>query len=220
MLKLIIGNKNYSSWSLRPWFFMKQMGLPFVEHRVALYEAESDSKLEAYFSNYKVPVLQNDALIVWDSLAIMEYLSDTHLDNRGWPQASEIRAVARSISAEMHSSFTALRSALPMNCRKQFQNFDLTTDVQKDIRRIEQIWRYCRQRYSQAGGWLFGDFSIADAMFAPVVLRFQGYGVPLDAVAKEYMQWVMTNTHLQDWVEAGRCETEVIAEDEAESVLP
>ena len=211
---LIIGNKNYSSWSLRPWFWMKHAGLEFKEKRISLSTEETAQHLASYFSNYKVPVLQDNDLIIWDSLAILEYLAEVHPEKHGWPDDKRARATARSISAEMHSSFTALRSELPMNCRKRFDNFNISPAVQKDIDRIKAIWESCRDRYGREGSWLFGDFCIADAMFAPVVLRFIGYGVPLDDRQWEYVQTVVQNPQIKDWIDSGKREKEIIAIDE------
>jgi len=213
---LVIGNKNYSSWSLRPWFWMKQNGIPFTEKRVSLFVESTRSELEPYFSNYKVPVLQDGELRVWDTIAIMEYLADKHPEASGWPKERAARAVARSVSAEMHSSFTALRSAMPMNCRKHFPGFRYSDSVQNDIDRIIALWAYCRNLYGQNGPWLFGDYSIADAMYAPVVLRFQGYDVKLNGAAADYVNTVLKNEHIQDWIEAGKQEKEVIQQDEVQ----
>lgn len=211
---LVIGNYNYSSWSLRPWLWMKRAGLPFVEKRVALYTDTYLEELGPYFSNHKVPVLQDGNFLVWDTLAILEYLAETHPETNGWPADRKARAVARSVSAEMHSSFAALRHAMPMNCRKQFPDFEYSDEVQHDIDRITELWAYCRQEFGSEGPWLFGEFSMADAMYAPVVLRFQGYDVPLPAIAREYVNTMLDNPHLQDWIEVGKQEPEVIAESE------
>jgi len=217
-LTLIIGNKNYSSWSLRPWIFMKHFNISFIEKRIALFAETTDSELEPYFSDFKVPVLQDDDFNVWDSLAIMEYVSENYLEGRGWPSDIKARAMARSISAEMHSSFMALRNALPMNCRKHFPGFKITAEVQQDIKRISDLWSVCRDRFgsnsSQNNPWLFGEYSIADAMFAPVVLRLAGYDVKTNQLASEYISATLALPELQDWIEAGKAETEIIEMDE------
>jgi len=213
-LTLIIGNKNYSSWSLRPWIFMKHFGLDFEEKRIPLFTETTEEQLAPYFSNNKVPVLLDGSFSVWDSLAIMEYVSEKYLGGKGWPADERARAIARSISAEMHSSFTDLRNELPMNCRKMFPGYPLTDDVKTDIERIFALWDRCRSEYGAGGEWLFGDYSIADAMFAPVVLRFRGYVVPLDDTAKEYVQTVLKSPHLNEWIESGRQEKEMIEMDE------
>ena len=213
-LILIIGNKNYSSWSLRPWIFMKTAGIEFMEKRIPLYTDQTPGLLEPYFSNHKVPVLIDDELIIWDSIAILEYLAEKYPNAGGWPKDSNARAIARSVSAEMHSSFLALRSSLPMNCRKKFSNFNVQADAQADINRIKKIWAFCKKKFGQNGPWLFGNFCIADAMFAPVAMRFDGYGVLLSGIEKEYVDATLANTHLIDWIDAARMETEIIAASE------
>jgi len=207
---LIIGNKNYSSWSLRPWIFMKTSEIPFEEKRIPLYTEMTPELLKPYFSNAKVPVLIDSGLAIWDSLAILEYLAEKYPDAGGWPRDKNAQAVARSVSAEMHSSFSALRSGLPMNCRKTFQNFIVSTEVQHDINRIRSIWKYCKNLYGQNGPWLFGKFCIADAMFAPVVIRFNGYGIPLDGMEKEYLLTTLANPHLIKWIKDAQKEKEII----------
>lgn len=211
---LVIGNKNYSSWSLRPWIWMKQAGVPFTEKWISLYVDTTRDELAPYFSNYKVPALQDGEMTVWDSLAILEYLAEKHPEANGWPRGAQARAVARSVSAEMHSSFTALRSTMPMNCRKHFPGFQYNESVQRDIDRIVEIWQHCRGQYGDGGPWLFGEFSIADAMYAPVVLRFSSYDVKVDGVAREYVDTMLGNSHLQSWIKAGTAESEVIAQSE------
>lgn len=215
-LTLIIGNKNYSSWSLRPWIFMRHFGLEFHEKRVSLFVETTVSELSPYFSDYKVPVLQDGDLTVWDSLAILEYLSERHLDGRGWPGEVTARAVARSVSAEMHSSFPNLRGELPMNCRKQFSGIALSAKAQREVDRVMQVWRKCRTEYGVDGDWLFGEFSAADAMYAPVALRFAGYDIALDDVGSAYVQTVLKHPAIKEWIDAGKQETEVIAMDEIE----
>ena len=208
-LTLIIGNKNYSSWSLRPWIFMKHFNIEFQEKRIALYTETSDKELEPYFSNHKVPVLLDGDFIVWDSLSILEYLSETYLQSQGWPADVKARAVARSISAEMHSSFTNVRSELPMNCRKNFSNIKLSDDATKEVQRIKAIWRKAKTEYGSTGEWLFGDYSIADAMYAPMALRFAGYGIPLSGTDEAYVQTVLNHPNIVEWMQA-EAEQEVI----------
>lgn len=212
---LVFGNKNYSSWSLRPWLWLRQNELPFTEKRIALFTDTCKAELLPYFSNFKVPVLVDDGFVVWDTLAILEYLAEKHPEASAWPGDISARAVARSISAEMHSSFTALRSAMPMNCRKRFPGFEISESVQRDIDRIVALWEHCRKNFGSDGNWLFGEFSIADAMYAPVVLRLHGYDATPGGIAGDYIQFVLANDHIQDWIEAGRQETEVIEQDEA-----
>ena len=212
---LVIGNKNYSSWSLRPWIWMKQAGIPFTEKRVSLFVDTTRTELEPYFSNYKVPVLQDGDLLVWDTLAILEYLGEKHPQAAAWPEDLQARALARSISAEMHSSFTALRGAMPMNCRKYYPEFEYSDTVQRDIDRVVRLWTHCRKEYGAGGDWLFGRYSIADAMYAPVVMRFHGYDVKLPRVAQLYVETTLANPFIEEWVEAGRQETETIEQNEA-----
>ncbi len=211
---LIIGNKNYSSWSLRPWLWMKHVGLDFTEKRIALFEENTDELLSPYFSDYKVPILLDGELTVWDSLAILEYLAEKHPDKHGWPEDERARAVARSVSAEMHSGFARLRAALPMNCRRRFDDFPVSYDVLKEIQRVQAIWAYCRKKFGENGPWLFGDFSIADAMYAPVALRFLGYDIKVDDISRQYMTHVSLHADIKDWIEAAMAEKEVIAADE------
>ena len=216
-LTLIIGNKNYSSWSLRPWLFMKHYQLSFAEKRIALFTATSKAELADYNSNYKVPVLQDGDFLVWDSLAIMEYVSERYLDNIGWPLDIRARARARSVSAEMHSSFVPLRSELSMNCRKSYKGIQLSAAAEQDIERIQSLWQSCRAEFGAGGEWLFGEYSIADAMFAPVVVRFAGYNISLDGVVKDYVQTVLEQPCMMEWIAAGQAETEVIAENEIDA---
>ncbi len=207
---LVIGNKNYSSWSLRPWLLMKQSGLAFDEVRVPLYLAGSKDALRKYGPSGKVPVLLDGAVTVWDSLAIAEYLAERHPERQLWPAEDAQRAVARSISAEMHSGFAALRSNMSMNCRGSFPGLGRTVEVAAEIERIQRIWTDCRERFGAAGPYLFGAFTVADAMYAPVVLRFKTYAVQLSFVAQQYANVVLSLPALQEWVAAAKAEIEVI----------
>ncbi len=213
-LTLIIGNKNYSSWSLRPWILMKHHQLDFIEKRVPLFTESTNTELSEYDSDFKVPILKDDDLVVWDSLSILEYLSEQYLHGKGWPIDSRARAVARSISAEMHSSYPHVRTELPMNCRKKFNAMTLSDKAEAEVERICGIWRKCRSKYGNSGEWLFGEFSIADAMFAPVALRFYGYSIPLSSTDQEYVESVVNHPAIIEWIEAGRLEKEVIDDDE------
>jgi glutathione S-transferase len=211
---LIIGNKNYSSWSLRPWLLMKHFDIVFSETRIPLYTDSTDTALSVYFSNGKVPVLIDGDLTVWDSLAICEYLSEVYLNDKAWPADSAARAVARSVCAEMHSSFTSVRNEMPMNCRRTPGAINLSAAALADVARIKSIWQKCRSEYGLNGDWLFGDFSIADAMYAPVALRFHSYAVGLDSTSAAYVHSVLNHPDVTDWIEAGKAEKEVIAEAE------
>jgi len=157
-----------------------------------------------------VPVLLDGSLAVWDSLSIAEYLAERHPDRRLWPHDSAVRAVARSISAEMHSGFGALRSNMSMNCRGSFPGVGRTVEVAADVERIQRMWTDCRERFGATGPFLFGEFTIADAMYSPVVLRFKTYAVHLAPVVRQYADTVLALPSLQDWVEAAKAETEVI----------
>ena len=216
-LTLVIGNKNYSSWSLRPWVFMKHYQIAFQEKRVALFTDTTADELAPYNSDFKVPVLQDGGLQVWDSLAILEYLSENYLSARGWPADGQARAVARSISCEMHSSFANVRRELPMNVRKKLRHVTPSSDAEREIERIKSLWRQCRTQYGTDGEWLFGEYSIADAMFAPIALRLEGYSIPLAGIEASYVQSVLAQPCISEWIAAGTQETEVIAENEIEA---
>ncbi len=213
-LKLVIGNKNYSTWSLRPWFFLKQLGIEFEEEMVWLFEDDMEAKLEKYFSNAKVPVLAEGELNIWDTLAIIEYAADKYPEKNGWPSDLKTRAMARSVAAEMHSSFMDLRSALPMNIRKHFPNYPITNEVQTDLNRIFALWDYCRENTVSDGPWLFGDFSGTDAMYAPVVMRIINYDVKVSGFAADYVDYVHNSATIQEWIEGSKSETQIIEEDE------
>ncbi|RUR84100.1 glutathione S-transferase family protein [Chlorogloeopsis fritschii PCC 9212] len=210
-LSLVIGNKNYSSWSLRSWLAMKQFGLEFHEICIPLYTTESVSKISQYSPSGKVPVLLHGSLAIWDSLAICEYLAEEYPHLHWWPKDKSARAIARSISAEMHSGFQTLRQNMPMNCRAKLPGKGMAIGVQKDIDRITTIWQECRQKFGAGGDMLFGKFTIADAMFAPVVLRFVIYDVQLDDIARNYVETILKLPALQEWIKAAETEQEVIA---------
>jgi len=215
---LVIGNKNYSSWSLRPWLLMRNAQLPFEEVRIPLYTPESKQRIREYAPSGKVPCLLDGALAVWDSLAICEYLAECHPGLHLWPSSTEQRAHARSISAEMHSGFTNLRSRMSMNCRGRFPGHGRTVEVAGEIDRIQRIWGECRGRHAEAGPFLFGRFSIADAMFAPVVLRFRTYEVQLNPVCRTYADAILALPAMQQWLGEAVAETEVIAAFEPQPV--
>ena len=209
-LVLIIGNKNYSSWSLRAWLLLKQLDIPFGEVRIPLDTHAWRREIGRHSPSRMVPVLKNGEHVVWDSLAVCEYVSEQFGEGRGWPQSVEARAAARSVSAEMHSGFAALRQALPMDCRRRVAGFRAPEDAAKDIRRIRQIWRWCRENWGGDGEFLFGEFCIADAMYAPVVSRFRTYGVRMGPVEKAYMDAVMGLDAMQEWILSAANESEVI----------
>jgi glutathione S-transferase len=208
-LTLVIGNKNYSSWSLRPWLLLKQSGLEFEEVRVVLGAADFEARVRSYSPAGKVPVLRHGALPVWDSLAICEYLNDAFPEIHAWPRAAEERAIARAVSAEMHSGFAALRSQMPMNVRASGRRVPDTPELGRDIARIKAIWQACRARSAGDGPFLFGAFSIADAMYAPVVTRFATYGVTLDDVEAAYVESVRRLPAMLAWAADAAAEVEV-----------
>jgi glutathione S-transferase len=213
-MQLIIGNKNYSSWSLRPWLLLSMHELPFEEIVIPLYRDDSSQKIYRYNAAGKVPVLIDHELRVWDSLAICEYISEHYLENLGWPSDIATRALARSVSAEMHSGFTALRSYMPMNCRARGRYIEITAEINIDIQRIVQIWSELRQQFAKDGPWLFGTFSIADCMFAPVVCRFVTFNVEVPQVCKDYMLTMLSTDAMQLWLRQAELESEVIIESE------
>jgi glutathione S-transferase len=210
-LTLVFGNKNYSTWSLRPWLLLRHFGVPFHEQRLSLNTPGFAEALKPISPAGRVPVLLDADLAIWDSLAICEYVSEQFLGGRGWPADTRARAHARSLAAEMHSGFQALRNAWPMNIRLQ-RKLEPAADVAACIKRIDSMWSDCLARHG--GPWLFGEFSIVDAMYAPVVLRFYSYQPVLSAAASRYLQTVLAHPAIQEWMEAGRAETEIIEEDE------
>lgn len=209
-LQLVIGNKNYSSWSLRPWLALKHTGAPFTETLVTLYHTGFKQEILRYSGAGKVPVLKHGKLTVWDSLAICEYLAELFPAAGLWPETLTDRAEARCVSAEMHSGFGILRSLMPMNCRARGRRVTHTVELDGEIRRVQEIWTGCRARHSDAGSYLFGRFSIADAMYAPVVMRFLTYGVETKGAAKDYVSTIESHPHVQEWLTASRAEKEVI----------
>jgi glutathione S-transferase len=218
-MKLIIGNKNYSSWSLRGWLAAKQSGLSFEEIQVPLYgddwEAQKKSREDIAPSSGKVPVLWDGEAVVWDSMAIIEYLADKVGRDRFWPKADDARAMARSMVAEMHSGYFALRGECPMNIRKRIADAKISPEAREDIVRILTLWAEARARFGAGGPYLFGSFCAADIIYAPVVSRFMTYGVPVPGFAVAYMQAVWEHEWLQDWVEAAEHEDWVIEQYEA-----
>lgn len=210
MLTLVIGNKNYSSWSLRPWLVLRQAGIPFEEVRVPLYTPESLVELGRWSPSGLVPLLRDGELKVWDSLAICEYLHERFPEHRLWPADAAARAVARSVSAEMHSGFGALRQAMSMNINRHYPDQGRTPECFKDVERILALWTDCRARFGAGGDFLFGGFSIADAMYAPVALRFRTYAVPLEGAARAYADALLALPALREWVAAAEAEVERI----------
>ena len=207
-MKLIVGNKNYSSWSLRPWIALKVAGIAFDEERIPLYGPESKQRILAFSPAGKVPCLVDGTLAIWDSLAICEYLAEK--DPSLWPREPAARAVARSVSAEMHSGFQNLRTHMSMNIRKRHPGKGRTPEALADIARIVAMWSDCLTRFGKEGSFLFGRFSIADAMYAPVVLRFRTYEVELPGACRAYADAVLALPAMQDWIAAAQAETETL----------
>ncbi|NJR66178.1 MAG: glutathione S-transferase family protein [Leptolyngbyaceae cyanobacterium CRU_2_3] len=210
-MQLIIGNKNYSSWSLRAWLPLKQAGIEFEEIRIPLDTLQTRTQILQYSPSGKVPALQYGELLVWESIAICEYLADLFPDRLFWPTDLAARAIARCVSAEMHAGFSPLRQQLPMDCRARIAWQGTTPDVQADIDRICKIWQTCRQQFGQGGELLFGHFTMADAMFAPVVSRFLTYGVPLTAIAEDYVAAIESLPAMQAWFTAAAAEPETLS---------
>ena len=209
MLKLVIGNKNYSSWSMRPWLALRANDIPFEEVFIPLYtEHDADKQRILGFSRAgKVPVLVDGDVTVWDSLSIIEYLAEKFPQNRLWPQDRARRAHARSISAEMHSGFMALRSECSMNVHRPIRAVALSDDARSNVARIQAIWAECHQRYGNEGPFLFGAFSGADAMFAPVVHRFRNYAIPVDGDARHFVDVMTSLPAFCEWTRDGLAET-------------
>lgn len=213
-LTLFIGNKNYSSWSLRPWLALKLARLPFEEVLIPLYQTTSKQDILRHCPTGKVPALKlDDGTVIFESLAICEWAAEQAPDI--WPADPTARAVARAVSCEMHAGFVGLRSALPMNIRRAAPPRNLTPAAQEDINRVTALWRDCRKRYGAGGPFLFGAPSIADAMFAPVVTRFASYLVDVDEDSRAYMAAVFALPAMQEWVEAGKREPWIIEDSEA-----
>jgi glutathione S-transferase len=216
-LKLVVGNKNYSSWSMRPWVLARQAQIPFEEVQLKFDEAGGGLRVagvDSYSPTRKVPALLVDGEAVWDSLAICETLAELYPEKQLWPKEPAARAVARSVCAEMHSSFQAMRGAMPMNIRSSHPGKGRTPQSEKDIARVIEIWLTCRSRFGKGGDFLFGRFGVPDAFYAPVVMRFRTYGVALPAQAEAYAKAVEGCAAVREWAEAGRRESEFVAADE------
>ncbi len=215
---LLIGNKNYSSWSLRPWLLLHAFGVPFAEERHVFDTPEFATEIQSRkrSPNGKVPVLVDGDIKVWDSLAISEYLAERHSDM--WPMDAAARAHARCACAEMHSGFQAVRNWMPMNVRRSYPITAPREDVQKDIDRIQALWAEARAKFGSGGAFLYGKFSVADAYFAPVVLRFSTYDVKGSPVVAEYMKSMLSHPSMQQWIADSKAETEVVGHEEPEHI--
>src|ERR1700744_1790194 len=211
-LKLVIGNKNYSSWSMRPWLALRASNVAFEEIFIPLYTdnpADKD-RILSFTRSGKVPCLIDGDITVWDSLSIIEYVAERFPAARLWPEDRATRAHARSISAEMHSGFLPLRNECGMNLHRPIRAIQVSADAQANVARIQQIWIGCRERYGKRGPFLFGAFSAAHAMYAPVVHRFRTYAIEVAPEAAAYMETMMALPAFQQWTEAGLAETLVI----------
>jgi glutathione S-transferase len=206
MLKIVLGNKNYSSWSMRPWIALRHTGAPFEETVVPLDLPDTAANIKRWSPSGRVPALIDGELTVWDSIAICEYLNEKFPAARLWPADPAARAVARSVSAEMHSGFQALREHCLMRIRSSFPAAPLRDDVARDVVRVKEIWTDCRRRFGKEGPYLFGAFSIADAMYAPVVTRFRTYALPIEGAAREYADALWDDPAVREWVQAARDE--------------
>ena len=218
MIKLIIGNRAYSSWSMRGWLAVKHSGEEFEELVVPMFDEDWDKRREGDEfapSLGKVPILWDGDIVVWDSLAIIEFLADRYGPAFYWPEDEDARAVARSMSAEMHSGFANLRRELPMNVRKSFPPKKLSEPVREEIDRVLQLWAQARARFGGMGDFLFGDWCAADMMFAPVVTRFITYGVAVPSFAGIYMKHVLSHPHVAEWIDKAQDEPWVIDRYEA-----
>ena len=212
---LIIGNKNYSSWSLRPWLALRHAGIPFDERLLLLFNENWKEAIAAVSPSGRVPVLQHCGRTVWETLAIIEYANELFPDAGLWPEDREARATARAVANEMHAGFTALRNHMPMNLRRlDLKGRGRGPGVDDDIARICESWRDCRSRYGAGGDFLFGAFCAADAMYAPVVTRFDTYGVDLDETCAAYSRAVLTLPAFVEWRDAALQEPWVVPEDE------
>lgn len=215
-MRLIIGNKNYSSWSFRPWLAMKVAGIAFEEILVPLDAPDFKARLAAFGGAGRVPLLIDGEIRVWESLAILEYLAEKFPAADLWPRDAAARAQARAIASEMHSGFTSLRSQLPMNIHRPVIPRPLDADAAADVRRIQSIWTESRERFGTGGPFLCGAFGAADAMYAPVVWRFHTYAVDVGTVARAYMTAMMSLAAWREWREAARRETSVLPHDEVD----
>lgn len=213
-LVLVIGNQNYSSWSMRPWVLMKQLQIPFEEVKLHFHTTEWDAQIARWSPSRRVPVLWRGEQAVWDSLAILETLNEWFPGRGVWPRDLVARAFARSAAAEMHSGFTALRARMPMNIRAAHPGKGLTPESRADIERIESLWGEARRRFGAGGAFLFGAFCAADAMFAPVVMRFRTYGPPLARESERYCEAMHAAAGVKAWVDAALQEAQFVAEDE------
>lgn len=205
-MTLVVGSKTFSSWSLRPWLILKQANIPFQEVLIQLYQISTREQIQQYSPSGRVPVLLHGETRIWDSLAIAEYLHELYPEKNLWPSNQQERALARCVSAEMHSGFAAMRQQMSMNVRKRFPMPALTDDTQNDLKRVFELWNDCLAR--SRGPFLFGHFTIADAMFAPVTTRLTTYSIPLTGAIEKYVKTIADLPAMQEWIKAAHSETE------------
>jgi len=213
-MTLVLGTKNYSSWSLRPWLLLRHLGIAFAERVIHFDTEEFAAEVPKLSPSRRVPVLLHGELRVWDSLAICEYASEL-AGGRGWPADAGARAEARAIAAEMHAGFPALRAPGPLNARARTRRGPLCRERERGNGRVAAVWDGCRRRHGRDGPWLFGAYSAADAMYAPVALRFLTYGLPAQGAAAEYLQTTLADADLRRWVAEAEVEGVIVPSDEA-----
>jgi glutathione S-transferase len=215
-LTLVIANKNYSSWSLRPWIAMKMAGIPFEEKTIRFGEPRFGREIRKISKAGMVPVLIDGDTVIGESLAILEYLAERYPDKDLWPKQRKARAMARAVSSEMHAGFRGIRSACPMNLRRPQKPIPMADAVKTDVTRIETIWRECRKEFGKGGAFLFGKFSNADAMFAPVCTRLDTYAIPVARDTRAYIDAIMSTSAFKSWKEDGLKEPWIVPEDEVD----
>jgi glutathione S-transferase len=208
-LRLVIGNKNYSSWSMCPWLLLKMFNVDFEEIQIALYQDNTAEKLGPYSPSLKVPVLLHREITVWDSLAICEYISEQFINNSAWPASPKRRACARSTTAEVHSGFPYLKREWPLNCKVSYK-LKPSPQLLDEIARIDAIWSCCRREFGENGNYLYGRFSIADCMYAPIAACFSIYKADLSQAAHIYVQTLLENPFVKKWLTLGRQEQESV----------
>lgn len=213
MYKLVIANRNYSSWSLRAWLFLTESKIQFEEIRIPLFTGDWQSEIAKYSPAGRVPVLLDDDIAVWDTMAIIGHVLEKHPGAVGWPNSAAAGAHARSISAEMHSGFLAVRDELPQNlrARNKIDQSRLSDACRNQIARIDRIWSDCRSNYGDAGKWLFGEFSIADIIYIPVALRFVTYSIPVSDLARQFISAVQLSDSVQQWIKVAHAERESLS---------
>jgi glutathione S-transferase len=220
-MKLVICNKNYSSWSLRPWLLLRHAGIPFEDEKFSFNAPDFKARVRRYSGAARVPVLVDDGgRVVWDSLAIAEYIAEKHPEKALWPEDAGARAFARSACAEMHAGFSAMRTHMPMNLELSLTNVLFDVAVREDVARVMDLWVTCRARFGAGGPFLFGRFSVADAYYAPVTRRFVSYGVAMGDVARRYVDTMSDLPAMKEWVAEALEEHDFVVHDEPYRVQP